>query len=114
MNMNFFLGALETANLFISVFIIVYAYLFLKKSHKHKDRRPWEFLIAGMIIFFGSEILGFLYIINKIPIIPAIRTLMVTIFAASLLYAFSHQHHLIRHQDSIRIHKKVEGQKPPE
>jgi Ca2+/Na+ antiporter len=110
---EFFIGTLETANLFIAFFIIVFAYLFLKKTHNHHDRKPWELLIAGTIIFLISEILAFVKIVNGWEIV-GLRNLLQTLFAALVLFAFTHQHHLLHHQDEIKIHKKKEGVLPPQ
>lgn len=101
----FVIGTLEVANLFIVIFIIYFAYLFIKKSHRHKDRHPWELLIAGTLVFLISEVLAFIKIINGWEI-HGLRNFLTTIFAAMLLFAFTHQHHLIHHQDSISIHNK--------
>ncbi|MFH1915931.1 MAG: hypothetical protein ABIJ21_01585 [Nanoarchaeota archaeon] len=111
-SVQFFVGTLETANLFISVFIIYFAFLFLKKSQKHHDRKPWELLIASTIVFFISEILAFIKILNGWEII-GLRALLQTLFAALVLFAFTHQHHLIHHQESIHIHSK-KASKPEE
>lgn len=110
---QFFIGSLETANLFIACFIIFFAFLFLKKTHRHQDRKPWELLIAGTIVFLVSEILAFIKIINGWEVV-GLRPLLQTLFAALVLFAFTHQHHLIHHQDTIKIHKKKPGVPPPE
>jgi Ca2+/Na+ antiporter len=110
---EFFIGTLETANLFIAIFIIFFAYLFLKKTHKHRDRRPWELLIIAIVIFLISEILAFIKIMSPSHWeIVGLRNLMQTLFAVFMLFAFTHQHHFIHNQPSIRIHNK--NGPPPE
>ncbi len=110
---TFFIGTLEIANLFNAIFIVYFAYLFLKKSHRHNDRRPWELLIGASVVFLISEILAFAKILYGWEII-GLRNLLQMLFAALILFAFTHQHHLIHHQDYIHIHKKKPGESPPE
>jgi hypothetical protein len=109
----FFIGTLEIANLFIAIFIVYFAYQFIRKTHRHIDRRPWELLIGASVVFLISELFAFAKIIYGWEIV-GLRNLLQMLFAALILFAFTHQHHLIHHQDSIHIHKKKPGVPPPQ
>ncbi|MFH1401174.1 MAG: hypothetical protein ABIH41_06680 [Nanoarchaeota archaeon] len=106
MNAAFFEGSMETANLFISIFILIFAYLFNKKSHSHEHRRPWEFLILAMIVWFVQETMVFIKVLNGYEV-PGLRSLLLTLFAGLLLLSFTTQHHLIHHNHTIQIHKRT-------
>jgi len=105
MSVTFFQGSLETANLFISIFVLYYAYKFISKSHRHKDRLPWDMLIVAIVFFALFELFGFLNLMGVWKE-DNMRYLFHTLFAGFLLFSFAFQHHLIHHQASIRIHNK--------
>ena len=44
-------GVLSLSNVFIAVFIVIYAMLFLKQTRSHRERRPWDYLVVASVIY---------------------------------------------------------------
>ncbi len=102
---GYFEGVLEAATFFISIFIIIYAFRFLNKSHRHRDRLPWELLIVATVVFMVQEAIAVIYLFQGREMV-GVRSLLQAVFAALLLFTFALQHDLIHKQASIRIHNK--------
>ncbi|MFA6073799.1 MAG: hypothetical protein WC758_06800 [Candidatus Woesearchaeota archaeon] len=100
---------LQWANVFISFFIMIFAYIFFKKSKPHKNRTPWIFLFVAVISFFVFELSG--AILDNQTIIPELRDFFKTIFIAFILYVFIYQHYLLMHSNKIVIEKKESEKK---
>ena len=64
-------GILSLSNSFIAVFIVIYAFLFLKKTKSHRERRPWDYLIVASIIYLLFTFLSILITIGMITTTPA-------------------------------------------
>jgi hypothetical protein len=105
-------GILEVANVFISVFVLFYAYSFLAKTSSVKDRKPWIFLFIASIIFFLFEFLGAVKLLSAFEI-PSLRYFLGTTFIGLILFTFIFQYDLIQKADMILISKKYSNVKKP-
>jgi len=109
--LGLFVNALFSwANTFIAMFIMIYAYLFLTKTKKHRDRKPWDFLFLASFIFLLYQIFNLL-VVSGVTMISAIDLTMVSnlmsfLFAGAVLLAFVSQHDLILKSQIILISKK--------
>lgn len=95
---------LQLANIFISIFIIIIAYLFFEKTKPHKERTPWILLFVAVIIFFFFELSGLIF--RFVNPIPEVRDFFKTLFIAFVLYVFVYQNYLLKTSSSIIIDKK--------
>jgi hypothetical protein len=95
---SYIANLLQIANLFISIFIIILAYLFFQKTKPHKERTPWILLFVAVILFFIFELMGLL-----ITPIPEVRDFFKTLFIAFMLYVFVYQHYLLKDSQNITI-----------
>lgn len=100
------------ADIFIALFIMVYAYLFLKKTNEHKDRRPWDFLFVASVLYLIFQIFNTLYvsgvttIMSEMIDIDVVRNVFAFLFSGCILLAFISQHDLILRSQLILISKK--------
>jgi hypothetical protein len=90
-------------NVFISLFIILFAFSFFKKTEPHENRRPWMFLFVSVIIFFLIELTG---VIPSTANLMDLRNFLKTIFIAVILYVFVFQYSLLTKTGKIVINKK--------
>jgi len=97
-------------NMFIAVFIFVYAYLFLKRTNAHKDRRPWDLLFLASFIYLLFQIINVLYVGSAARIwaldLDLIRSIFAFMYSGAILLAFISQHDLILRSQLILISKK--------
>ena len=100
-------GMLEIANVFISLFVLVYAWSFLKQTSDVRDRKPWVFLFIAAIVFFCFELIGVLGIFELFTI-PGLRSFLESVFIALILFVFIFQFDLILKSDLILITRKIE------
>ncbi len=98
------------ANVFIALFIMIYAYLFLKKTNEHRDRRPWDFLFIASVVYLVYQIFAVLYLggITTLSTIDLtfVSSLMAFLYSGCVLLAFISQHDLILRSQIILISKK--------
>jgi hypothetical protein len=103
-------GIITLANVFIAFFITMYAYLFLKKTQHHRERRPWEFLFVSSILFLILEILSIFVYFGAIRLIGVdilvISKIFEFLYSGFVLLAFISQHDLILRSHLILISKK--------
>ena len=99
-------GILEIANVFISLFVLIYAWSFLRQTSDVKDRRPWVMLFIAAIVFFIFEIVGVLNIF-QLSSIPGLRSFLESTFIALILFVFIFQYDLILKSDLILITRKI-------
>ena len=103
-------GILSFSIVFIAIFITLYSYMFLQKTVRHKERRPWEFLFIASVLFLVFEVislLSFLGIFN----LASVDTLFWSkifefLYSGFVLLAFISQHDLILNNHLILISKK--------
>ncbi|MBD3209498.1 hypothetical protein GF367_03705 [Candidatus Woesearchaeota archaeon] len=99
-------GILEIANVFISLFVLIYAWSFLRQTADVKDRKPWVFLFVAAIVFFLFEVVGVLDVFN-ISKVPGLRSFLESAFIALILFVFIFQYDLILKSDLILITRKI-------
>jgi hypothetical protein len=102
---------LAYANVFIAAFILIYAYLFLRKTQEHRDRRPWDFLFLASFFYLLSQV--FVVIVRSGVEVPGINLDIVSgvlafLYSGCVLLAFVSQHDLILRSQLILISKKDE------
>ncbi|MFP4195955.1 MAG: hypothetical protein ACLFSN_04275 [Candidatus Woesearchaeota archaeon] len=104
--MTFFMqGALSFANILISIFVLVFAISFLKKTVKRKDRNPWIFLLIAVIVFFFMQVTKVFDLLGYINI-SGYSFYMDSMFIAIILFTFIFQYNLILNSELIEIRKK--------
>lgn len=96
---------LEFSSLFISLFILVFAFIFLKSTESHVDRRPWIYLFLAIFTFFLFEFIGVLAFFSS-EFKFALRNFFKTLFIGIILYVFVYQYYLLSKSSSIIIKKK--------
>ena len=114
MPLNFIIGMLRITNLLISIFILLYAYLFLNKAAKRTERRPWDYLFIASFIFLLYQIFSLTYYFSKspLPISSSLITMMVEfLYSGLILLAFVSQHELIIRSPLLLISRKSEKEK---
>lgn len=99
-------GILEIANVFISLFVLIYAWSFLKQTQDVRDRKPWVFLFIAAVVFFAFEVVGVLDIF-ALSQIPGLRNFLESAFIALILFVFIFQYDLILKSDLILITRKM-------
>jgi hypothetical protein len=106
------------ANLFIATFIMIYAYLFLRQTNEHKDRRPWDFLFVASFLYFIFQLFTIIYLSGVTAIlsnsidIDFVRSLFAFFYSGCVLLAFVSQHDLILKNQLILISKKDKPDAP--
>jgi hypothetical protein len=100
------------ANIFIATFILIYAYLFLKHTNEHKDRRPWDFLFVASLLYLLFQVFNIMFLSGVTTILSdsidmdLMRNLFAFLYSGSVLLAFVSQHDLILKNQLILISKK--------
>ncbi|MGM5481804.1 MAG: hypothetical protein ACQESE_05345 [Nanobdellota archaeon] len=104
--MTFFMqGALSFANILISIFVLVFAISFLKKTVGVKDRNPWIFLLIAVIVFFLMQVAKIFHLLGYIDI-SGYSFYLDSMFIAIILFTFIFQYNLILTSEKIEIEKK--------
>ncbi|MFC1648902.1 hypothetical protein ACFL1B_05585 [Nanoarchaeota archaeon] len=112
MALEFVAGVIRITNMLIAIFILLYAYLFLIKTSRRHERRPWDYLFVSAFIFLMYQIfLLVLYFAQ--PEILSMNSAKVGlfvefIFSGLVLLAFVSQHDLISKSPLILISRKQE------
>jgi hypothetical protein len=99
-------GILEIANVIISLFVLIYAWSFLRQTADVRDRKPWVYLFIAAAVFFLFEVLGVLDVFN-FSNIPNLRSFLESAFIALILFVFIFQYDLILKSDLILITRKI-------
>ncbi|MFC2134400.1 hypothetical protein ACFLTH_07260 [Bacteroidota bacterium] len=105
-------GLFIIVNTLISFYIVIYAFIFLNRTKKYPDRRPWELLFIGAIFFLVSQCLSLISIVSE-PTFFGIQARTVKIilefaYATLILMAFITQSQMILLSDMILITRKVD------
>jgi hypothetical protein len=110
--LDILIGVFTLANTFIALFIVVYAFLFLRKTKSHKDRRPWDYLFLASLIYLVYNL--FLIMLQIFGVNSLFYTLDLYelsvffqfIYTGLILLSFISQTDLIFNNDIIIIMKK--------
>ncbi len=108
---SYLYGIFTIANLCIAFFISIYAYLFLAKTKKHRERRPWDFLFVSSVLFFAFEIISLAVYFGVGASIVTVDMVIVSkifefLYSGFVLLAFISQHDLILRSHLILISRK--------
>jgi len=109
--MNSYIQGLFTiANVIIALFISLYAYLFLTKTNKHRERRPWDFLFVSSLLFLIFELVSLFVYFGIIQFVGfdllVVSKIFEFLYSGFVLLAFINQHDLILKSHLILISKK--------
>lgn len=112
---NYLFGIFTVSSCFIAIFITFYAYLFLLKTKRHRERRPWDFLFVSSLLFLLFQLLSLFSFFGIIQFV-GVDLIMVSkifefLYSGFVLLAFISQHDLILKSHLILISKKEEGEK---
>lgn len=105
MDFDYLQSILVIANVFISLFVLVFAYVFLKNTEPERDRKPWIFLLIAIAVFFLFELVSMLDVLSAQPLFE-IKDFFKTVFIAIILYVFVFQYSLIKGSNKILIRRK--------
>ena len=106
-------GVFSLANSFIALFIVIYAFLFLKKTKSHRERRPWDYLIIASIIYLAYTFLVMLFTIYEVKTIFNLNVNDISVFfqflyTGLILLAFISQTDLIFKNEIIIITRRID------
>jgi hypothetical protein len=106
-------GIFTLSNAFIAVFIVVYAFLFLKKTRSHYERRPWDYLFMASIVYLTYTLAIMLLTLYNVQVILNLRLDELNVFfqflyTGLILLAFISQTDLIFKNEIIVITRKLE------
>ena len=106
-------GIFSLANTFIALFIVIYAFLFIRKTTSHKERRPWDYLIIASVTYLLYTILAMLFSIYGIRTIFQFNVSELSMFfqfvyTGLILLAFISQTDLIFKNEIIIITRKID------
>lgn len=111
MNVEYLKGLIGLANLFIAIFILAYAAFFLFKTHKHRDRRPWELVLIAAVTYALFQLFNNL-LVWEVVAIRGVETELISrifefLFSGLILLAVVVQHDLILRSHLILIMRKA-------
>jgi|GEM_PF-5288938 len=105
--MNPLMGALEVAKVIITVFVLLYAFYFLRRSEHYHDRRPWVALFFAAIFLFITELVGVLLLFNtgisSVLFYNQLQRFAEFVFLGFFLFSFIYQHQLLLRHKVIMI-----------
>lgn len=113
MFLEFIRGIFTLANTFIAVFIVVYAFLFLKKTKSHYERRPWDYLFMASIVYLSYTLAIMLLTLYNVQTVLNLKLDELNVFfqflyTGLILLAFISQTDLIFKNEIIIITRKLE------
>lgn len=108
-------GIFSLANAFIALFIVIYAFLFLKKTRSHKERRPWDYLFIASTIYLAYTLLSMLLTIYDVRTVFGLNISELNIFfqflyTGLILLCFISQTDLIFKNEIIIITRKLSSE----
>ncbi|MBR9692905.1 hypothetical protein GOV07_03140 [Candidatus Woesearchaeota archaeon] len=110
---SYIYGLFTISNVFIALFIAIYANLFLIKTKSHKERRPWDFLFISSIFFLIFQLVSLFEFFGVIQFVGVdlimVSKLFEFLYAGFVLLAFISQHDLILRSHLILISKKEDN-----
>ncbi|USN45479.1 MAG: hypothetical protein H6502_05540 [Candidatus Woesearchaeota archaeon] len=103
---GYFKQILDLANVFISLFVLLYAYSFLQKTNNVRDRRPWVWLTVATMIFFIAQVLHVMFPTPD-EVLISVKFFLQTTFIGMVLFVFIFQYDMIVKSELILITKKA-------
>ncbi len=105
-------GIFSISLVILAFFISLYAFLFLKRTKKRKERRPWDFLFIASLLFLFFEVLSFLHYFNiftlNTNVLSIIGKAAEFFYSGLILLAFVSQNDLIFNSHLILISREDE------
>jgi hypothetical protein len=109
--MNTFLqGSLIITNLLISLFVLVFACMFLHSTKSVEGRKPWLFLLFAVVIFFVMQVVTAIWFFTGLDT-TQFTYVFNSMFIAILLFTFIFQYNLILNSELITIVRKHKKKK---
>ncbi len=103
-------GTVVVAKVLISVFVMVYAYSFLKRSDAVAEKKPWEYLYVASMFLFLAETLDALQLFKpkEYPLFyfKSVERFLEFLFLGFLLLSFKYQNYLLAKKEELLIRKK--------
>ncbi len=110
MAIEYLRGVLRITNLFIAIFILLYAYRFLIKTSKRSERRPWDYLFVASFIFLLYQIFSLVAFFSAYSLWilenETVGAMVEFMYSGLVLLAFVSQHDLIIKNPLILISRK--------
>jgi amino acid transporter len=109
MAMYYFLGVVRITNFLIAMFICFYAFLFLMKTAKRSERRPWDYLFLSSLIYLIYQLVTLVQFFGEAVAVGNQELLQVSVeflYSGLVLLAFVSQHDLILRHPLILISRK--------
>ena len=107
--MNQLISALEFSKLIISIFVMFYAYYFLRRSEAYIERRPWVILFLASMFLFVVELVTTLQLFRgaqyALPFYDDLRRFAEFAFLGFFLFSFIYQHKLLLERRLIIINQ---------
>ncbi|MBR9692907.1 hypothetical protein GOV07_03155 [Candidatus Woesearchaeota archaeon] len=107
--MNLVINTLEFSKLIISIFIMFYAYYFLRRSEAYVERRPWVILFFASMFLFVVELVTALQLFRGVqyglPFYDDLRRFAEFAFLGFFLFSFIYQHKLLLERRMIVINQ---------
>ena len=101
--MSYYLhGVFAIANIILSVFVLWFAFSFLKRTSQGKDRNPWFFMFFAVVVFFVMQLINILHLFG-ITDFTTYRIYFDSMFLAIILFTFVFQYNLILNSELILI-----------
>lgn len=97
-------GVLSIANILLSIFVLAFAIIFLRKTVHHRNRNPWLFLMVAISVFFLMQVLNILSILGFMNV-SFLRYYLDSMFIAIVLFTFIFQYNLVLNSELIVITK---------
>ncbi len=99
--------ALEFSKVLMCIFIMAYAYYFLRQSEPYIERRPWELLYLAAMALFLVELIAALRLFKgggyNETFFSELASFLKFIFCGFLLFSFISQHNLLVQRRIIMI-----------
>ncbi len=97
------------AKVLLSIFVMTYAYIFLRRSEKYEERRPWMYLFVAAMFWFIFKVLAILELfkggIYSREFITNASRIVEFGFLVIFLFSFIYQHHLLKEENILVIQK---------
>lgn len=109
-NMNYWTEILSFANVIISLFVVAFAIVFLKKTEPINGRKPWVYLFMAVVIFLLFQIFKVIGLFSA-GAWPELADFLQTLFIGLVLYVFIYQYHLLYKSGVIVVKSKPKFKK---
>ncbi|MFC1648525.1 hypothetical protein ACFL1B_03620 [Nanoarchaeota archaeon] len=110
MGLSPIVGTLEFAKVAMSIFIMAYAYFFLRRTESYYERKPWEYLYIAALCLFAIQVIGTLQLFNadafKHELVMNLKSFVEFAFLGFFLFSFIFQHNMLLKRGKIMLEEK--------